>query len=95
MPYFLLLYDVAENYVEARVPHREEHLGLAKRSHAAGEIVIAGAYGDPPEGAAIVFRADSAEAAEQFAREDPYVRSGVVTRWRVLPWHVVIGGVEE
>lgn len=94
MPYYLLLYDVTDDYAEARIPHREEHLGLARRSHGAGEIVFAGAYGDPPEGAAIVFRADGPAAAEEFVRRDPYVRSGIVTRWRIVPWHVVIGGVE-
>jgi uncharacterized protein YciI len=30
--------------------------------------------------------------AEDFARADPYVRNGLVTRWRVREWSVVIGG---
>ena len=29
------------------------------------------------------------DKAERFAAEDPYVREGVVTRWRVEPWTVV------
>ncbi len=91
MPYYLLMYEVAEDYLESRAPHREKHLAMAKSSHAHGEIVLAGAYGDPPVGAVLVFRADDAAAVEQFAREDPYVRNGVVTTWRVQPWHVVIG----
>jgi uncharacterized protein YciI len=92
MAYFLLLYDVVDDYPEARTPHRAEHLALAQAEHDAGRLVIAGAYGDPPQGAALVFSADSPQTAEEFARRDPYVRSGIVTRWRVLPWHVVIGG---
>ena len=95
MPYFLLLYDVVDNYPQARVPHRSAHLDLARNAHGRGEIVMAGAYGEPPGGAAIVFRAEDRAVVEEFARNDPYVCNGVVTRWRVLPWHVVVGGVEE
>jgi hypothetical protein len=29
---------------------------------------------------------------EAFVRRDPYVAAGVVTRWRIRPWTVVIGG---
>jgi uncharacterized protein YciI len=32
------------------------------------------------------------EAAEAFARADPYVRNGLVTRWRIREWTTVIGG---
>ena len=30
--------------------------------------------------------------AEDFARRDPYVANGLVTKWTVRPWAVVIGG---
>jgi uncharacterized protein len=29
---------------------------------------------------------------EAFVRRDPCVANGVVTRWRIRPWTVVIGG---
>jgi uncharacterized protein YciI len=92
MAYFLLLYDVVDNYPEARAPYRSQHLALAQAERDAGRLVLAGAYGDPPHGAALVFRVDDSKTVEEFARRDPYVVSGIVTRWRVLPWHVVIGG---
>lgn len=95
MPYFLLLYDVVDDYPRAREPHRAQHLDLARTAHGKGEILMAGAFGDPPSGAAIVFRADDRAVVEEFVRQDPYVRSGVVTRWNVQPWHVVVGGVDE
>ena len=91
MPYFLLMYDVVDDYTEARAKYRDEHLDLARRSHERGDIVLAGAYGEPPQGVVIVFRAENARAAEAFARSDPYVRAGVATGWRVQPWHVAIG----
>jgi uncharacterized protein len=27
----------------------------------------------------------------RFARADPYVKNGLVTRWRVRPWTTVVG----
>jgi len=89
--YFILQYDYVENAVEKRAPFREGHLAIARAAHARGEIVLAGALADPVDGAVFVFRVEDREAVERFAREDPYVRNGIVTRWRVRPWTVVIG----
>ena len=90
--YHLLLYDLVENYLERRVPLREEHLGLAREAQSRGELWVAGAFGDPPEGAALVFTTDDPAVAERFAERDPYVRNGLVRSWRVRKWNVVIGG---
>lgn len=91
MKHFALMYDVVDWFVEKRMPHREAHLGLVRAAHARGELVLAGALGDPPDGALLVFRADNANVAERFARADPYVMQGLVTGWRVRPWNVVVG----
>jgi uncharacterized protein YciI len=91
MKHFALMYDVVDRFVEKRMPHREAHLGLVRAAHARGELVLAGALGDPPDGALLVFRADSADVAERFVRADPYVMQGLVTGWRVRPWNVVVG----
>ena len=88
-PHQALFYDYVENAVEARAPHREAHLALIARSVEEGTIAMAGALGDPPHGGLIVFRGDDRTVAERFAAGDPYVREGVVTRWRVEPWTVV------
>jgi uncharacterized protein YciI len=90
--HFLLLYDYVENAVERRAPFRDEHLKLARAAHERGELLLAGAFGDPVDGAALVFRADNRKTVEDFATHDPYVRSGVVKSWRIRPWTVVIGG---
>jgi uncharacterized protein len=89
--YFVLQYDVVENYVELRGQFREEHLGIAKESHDRGELVLAGALGDPIDSALLVFRTDDAMTVENFARNDPYVLNGLVRNWTVKPWNVVIG----
>jgi uncharacterized protein YciI len=90
MKYFALLYDVIDGFADKRMPFREEHLRLVREAHARGEIVIAGALGDPPGGALLVFRAPSSLVAEEFAGRDPYVRQGLVVGWKVTPWAVVV-----
>jgi uncharacterized protein YciI len=85
----LLFYDYVPDILERREPHREAHLAHAQSWKADGRIVMAGALGDPPHGAAFVFRLDDAEAVRPFVEADPYVAAGLVTDWRVEPWKVV------
>jgi uncharacterized protein YciI len=89
--HYLLLYDVVPDYVERRAPYRAEHLALARAAHARGELILGGALADPVDGAVLLFRGDSPVAAQEFAAADPYVRNGLVTKWRVRAWTTVIG----
>jgi uncharacterized protein len=90
--YVALFYDeLVDEFVSRRAPFREEHLRLARESFARGEIQLAGALADPADGALLIFRADSAAVAEQFANNDPYVKNGLVKKWHVRKWTVVIG----
>jgi uncharacterized protein YciI len=92
--YYLLSYDLVDDYIRRRAPLRDEHLRLAREAHARGEIVLAGAFADPPDGAALVFRASDQWPVEDFARNDPYIINGLVKRWKVRLWNVVIGQEE-
>lgn len=87
--HILLFYDVVDDYVERRGPFRAEHLSLIQKAHGRGELVMAGALADPPDGAVLVFR--DAQAAESFATSDPYVRNGLIKKWRVRAWNTVVG----
>lgn len=89
--YFLLLYDYVENVVERRAPYREAHLALAREYVARGELVLGGAFADPVDGAALVFKAGDRAKVEEFVRRDPYVVNGLVTQWRIREWTVVVG----
>ncbi|MGH9513666.1 MAG: YciI-like protein [Terriglobales bacterium] len=91
MPYYALLYALADDYVSRRAAFREGHLELARAAHARGEIVLAGAFADPADNALLVFRAPDASVATRFAQQDPYVLNGLVKRWIVRQWNVVIG----
>jgi hypothetical protein len=52
---------------------------------------LGGALADPADGAVLLFAGDSADVAETFARADPYVVNGLVTRWRIREWTTVAG----
>jgi uncharacterized protein YciI len=88
---YLLFYEVVPDYVERRGAFREEHLRLAWDAQTKGHLVLAGALANPADGAVFHFRADSPSVAEAFAKADPYVRNGLVTRWRVREWTTVVG----
>jgi uncharacterized protein YciI len=89
--HYLLFYDVVDDYVTRRVPLRAAHIGHARESMARGELVLAGAFANPPDGAVLLFRGASPEAAERFAENDPYVTNGLVKKWRVREWTTVVG----
>jgi uncharacterized protein YciI len=94
MPYFALIYELVDDYLPRRAAFRQEHLGLATAAHERGEIVLAGAFADPPDRALLIFHGIDRNVAESFARKDPYVLQGLVKKWEVRPWTVVIGGGE-
>jgi uncharacterized protein YciI len=91
MKYFVLIYYVVDGFVSCRTAFREEHLRLVKEANRRSELLLAGALGDPVDRALLVFRTRDRSIAEDFARNDPYVINGLVTRWEVQPWAVVIG----
>ena len=91
MQYYALFYYVVDDFVSRREPYREEHIRLVRDAHRRGELLLAGAFSGPADRALLVFRASDSTVAEDFARNDPYVVNGLVARWEVRSWTVVIG----
>jgi uncharacterized protein YciI len=91
MHYLLLYESLVPDYVARRAALRDEHLRLAWAAHARGELVLGGAFADPVDGAVLMFKGDSPAVAEKFAAADPYVRNGLVKKWRVRQWTTVVG----
>jgi uncharacterized protein len=91
MQHYLLIYDLSPDYLTRRGELRAEHLKLAWAASARGELVMGGALADPVDNALLLFKGDSPAAAQAFAAADPYVRNGLVTRWRVRTWTTVVG----
>jgi uncharacterized protein YciI len=90
--YYALVYYLVDDYMTKRATFRDEHLNLAREAHSRGELVLAGAFREPADRALLIFHAEGADIVERFVASDPYVQSGLVTRWEVRPWTVVIGG---
>jgi uncharacterized protein YciI len=89
--HYLLFYEVADDYLSRRTEFRNIHLELAWKAVERGELVLGGALADPVDGVIILFKGDSPEVAESFARVDPYVLNGIVKRWYVREWTTVAG----
>src|SRR5258708_39865392 len=91
MNYYALLYELVDDMVNRRAPYREEHLRLAREARERGELVLAGALGEPVDRALLVFHVADKSKVEAFARKDPYVVNGLAKKWEVRPWNVVVG----
>lgn len=89
--HWLLTYDYVDDIAGRRAPFREAHIGLVRDLHDRGVLLLAGAVGDPIEGALLVFTAEDQAVVDEFVAQDPYVREGLVTGWQVRPWNVVVG----
>ncbi|CAN5159731.1 YciI-like protein [soil metagenome] len=90
--HFLLFYEKTADHKLREPPlaqlHRQ-HLDAAVRR---GELLLAGSFEDPVDGAAmLLFDAETPAIAEAFAKADPYVVDGLVNRWRVRKWDTVVG----
>ncbi len=94
MKHWLLSYTLAPDYLDRRAALRAEHLALAQGATARGKLLLGGATyegGAAPTEALLLFADEEASAAEEFARSDPYVAQGLVTRWTVREWVTVAG----
>ena len=93
--HYLLFYEVVPDYAKRRAECRAEHLALARAACERGELVLAGALNEPVDGGVFLFKGDSPQAAERFARADPVVTRGLVTRWWVREWKTVVGALAK
>jgi uncharacterized protein YciI len=89
--HFLLFYDVSDDYLARRGEFRNQHLEKAWASHDRGELLLGGALADPVDRAVLLFKAESREVVETFAKTDPYVLNGLVRSWTVREWSTVAG----
>jgi uncharacterized protein len=89
--HWLLFYDYVPDYLDRRGEFRPAHFEHAQAHRDRGELVMAGAFADPADGAVLAFRTDDRAVVDAFAEADPYVRNGLVTNWQVRRWMMVMG----
>ena len=87
--WFVLFYDFCENQTEKRKPYREAHIAYADKAQNAGILQMAGPFEDNFDGAIIIFKCKDIKTVEAHAKDDPYVKNGIVTSWKVRPWKLV------
>ena len=86
---YVVLYTSAEGLAENAPQHFEAHRAHWRRFLDSGELLEIGPFGDPQsQGSMAVF--NSREAAEQFAKDDPFVLNGVVSSWELREWDEVL-----
>lgn len=88
---YVLQYDYVADALEKRKPYREGHLSMINSQVEKGNVIIAGAVGNPPTGGLLIFRNITPNDIEQIAKQDPYVINGVVSKYSIQPYIAVAG----
>ncbi len=91
MPKYVLLYESAGD-VRSKAPmYFRAHVARWKEFQDQGTLLMIGTFANPQdEGSMAIFT--TREAAEAFARSDPFVLNGVVRRWSIREWNEAIAG---
>mmetsp|Transcript_7510 Transcript_7510/g.14863 ORF Transcript_7510/g.14863 Transcript_7510/m.14863 type:complete len:123 (+) Transcript_7510:127-495(+) len=87
--HYLLMYDYVEGILEKRGPYRPEHLGNAQKQLEAGFIKAGGAYNEG-KGAVFHFECDDKEHIEEFVKNDPYYKNGLIPSYNIYEWTLAI-----
>jgi uncharacterized protein YciI len=78
---------------ELRMATREKHLAYGKDNAEGGRLRLGGPFLDADGnmiGSFIILEADSLEAAERWAANDPYTKAGLFASCAVRPWRPTI-----
>ena len=90
-PYFLLIYDYSNDYLENRASYRKQHVELVEKIVEQGYLILAGALENPPDRAYLCFQCPDRSTVEDFVKHDPYVLNGLVLKHEIRDWKVVVG----
>lgn len=91
MPKYVLFYESSDD-VRSKAPrHFAAHVARWKAFQDDGTLLMIGTFANPQdEGSMAIFT--SREAAEAFAKSDPFVLNGVVRAWSIREWNEAIAG---
>jgi uncharacterized protein len=90
--YYVVFFDIDYPSVAEALAEAPEAIATHKKRsqewHEQGKLVMAGAFRDSPEGRLNTMGVlTSREAAEAFAKGDPFVVNGKVIRWYIREWN--------
>ena len=81
---YVLYYESAPDVLEKAPAYGKAHRAHWNDFLSNGTLLMIGPFSNPGEGAMAIFT--SREAAEAFARGDPFLLNGVVSNWVVREW---------
>ncbi|MGO9180313.1 MAG: YciI family protein, partial [Candidatus Limnocylindrales bacterium] len=83
---YVLFYESADDVSAKAASHFAAHRARWVEFSKAGTLLMIGTFSNPQdEGSMAIFT--SREAAEEFARSDPFVLHGVVRHWYIREWN--------
>jgi uncharacterized protein len=86
----VLFYDSADDVMSKAPAQFPAHKERLDEFHARGDLLMVGTFSNPQdEGSMAIF--STREAAEEFARGDPFVLNGVVRNLYVREWNEILG----
>jgi uncharacterized protein len=85
--FFETLYGSLEEAIAKAPDVIAAHRARSKELHAGGTLLMAGAFlNNPLEALRTMAVCTTREAAEEYARGDPFVLNGMVSKWYILEW---------
>lgn len=83
---YVLLYESGDDLQTKAPLHFAAHSARGQEYHERGSLIAYGPFANAEaEGSMAIFT--SREAAEEFARDDPFVVNGVVRDWKIREWN--------
>ena len=76
---FAVTYHYVPDILERRTPHRAAHLERINQRVAQGNLLLAGAFADPVDGALLLLTAETAGEVFEWIAGDPYTQAGLLT----------------
>ena len=85
--FFETFYDSLDDAI-AKAPNTvAAHRARSKELHAQGALLMSGAFlNNPGETLSTMALCTTREAAEEYARGDPFVLNGMVSKWYIREW---------
>jgi len=85
--FFQTLYDSFEDALSKAPDVIAAHKSRSQELHAGGTLLMAGAFlNNPGEPLGTMAICTTREAAEEYARGDPFVLNGMVSKWHIREW---------
>ena len=89
---YALKYTYVANMLEKRVPVRPAHLQFTKSFIDDKVLIAGGALLPEMEEGLLLFKGTRAQV-EDFAKNDPYVTEGLITKYTIHEWAIAVGGI--